>query len=320
METIHAAFGLRLASPLPFPGLPASTRTAEGLPQLKLNLADPIQLESAWSGTSGPWEWRGRLGDGLDLTIERGMAGDTLFAYGNRARFLLHPDMCQLDCAPETENAGLDWQRALLTKVIPTVSVMRGYEALHAASVDSPEGVLVIMAPSGTGKSTLVIEFLQRGWPLFADDVLILESLDDAVLAHPGTPHMNVAEDEADELNRSVPGETLGMLAGERWLAAETTTTTVRPIRMLCLLERGRGLTTQALALTPSPLPLAPYMLGLFSDTERERRRFSLYADLTQSTPLVRVTADLEQTPGRIANLLEDALAGPPEPSARGVA
>jgi hypothetical protein len=318
METIHAAYGLRLASSLPFPGLPATTRTIEDLPQLKLALVDPLQLERAWSGTSGPWEWRGRLGDGLDLTIERGTTGDILFTYSNRARFRLHPDMCQLDCAPE--HAGLDWQRTLLTKVIPTVSVMRGYEALHAAAVESPEGVVAIMAPSGTGKSTLVIELLRRGWPLLADDVLILENLDGAVLAHPGTPHMNVAENLSDELNRSMPGETLGTLAGERWLAAKTTTTSVQPMRMLCLLERGRGLSTQVLALTPSPLPLAPYMLGLFSDAERERSRFSLYADLMQSTPLVRMTADVEQPPGRLADLLEEALACLPEPRTSEVA
>ena len=36
-------------------------------------------------------------------------------------------------------------------------------------------GVVAIMAPSGAGKSTLAAELMRRGWPLFADDVLVLD-------------------------------------------------------------------------------------------------------------------------------------------------
>ena len=64
--------------------------------------------------------------------------------------------MSRLDCAPC--DSGLDWQRALISKVIPSISVMLGYEALHAATVESPQGVVAIMAPSGAGKSTLALE------------------------------------------------------------------------------------------------------------------------------------------------------------------
>ena len=163
------------------------------------------------------------------------------------------------------------------------ISVMRGYEALHAAAVDSPEGVVAIMAPSGVGKSTLAIELLRRGWPLFADDVLILEQTQGAVRAHPGTPHMNLAESLPGAIDPQTLGSTLGVLAGERWLAAHTTTTDPRPVRMLCLLERGPSLSLEAHALPANPLPLAPYMLGLSTDAERQRNRFGLYADLMES-------------------------------------
>ena len=53
---------------------------------------------------------------------------------------------------------------------------MLGHEALHAAALDSPDGVVAIMAPSGAGKSTLALELLRQGWPLFADDVLTLST------------------------------------------------------------------------------------------------------------------------------------------------
>ncbi len=116
---------------------------------------------------------------------------------------------------------------------------MRGYEALHAGAVDSPEGVVAIMAPSGSGKSTLAIELLRRGWPLFADDVLTLDQTRGRGAGPSRTPHMNLAESLPSDVDPQTLGTTLGILAGERWLAAHTTTKHPRPVRMLCLLERG---------------------------------------------------------------------------------
>lgn len=316
MTMHYVAFGLELRASFPLPGMVSDE--AEELPSLELELMTPGELERAWSGANGPPEWRGRLGDGLDLVIERGTAGDRLFSYGDRApsdgdraRFRLHPDMRRLDCVPT--RPGLDWQRVLITKVLSSISVMRGYEALHAAAVDSPEGVVAIMAPSGAGKSTLAIELLRRGWPLVSDDVLILEQTQGAVRAHPGTPHMNLAESLPDAIDPHTLGSTLGMLAGERWLTIHTTATHPRPLRMLCLLERGPGLPLETHTLPSNPLLLAPYMLGLSTDAERQRNRFGLYADLMESAALVRLTAGLKHQPEQLANLLEQTLARWPE-------
>jgi hypothetical protein len=317
MDTPYAAYGLSLTCPFQLVGMDVAGQVEDALPSLTLTMRTPQELDEQWSGAGGPPQWRGRLGDGLDLTIETEEAsGEVLFSYGDRARFRLHSDMSQLDCAPAHD--GLDWQRALISKVLPAISVMLGYEALHGAVVDSPAGVVAIMAPSGMGKSTLAIEMLGRGWPLFADDVLILEDCDGAVRAHPGTPHMNVAQTLPGELDPRDLGSTLGVLAGERWLAARNTTSRPRPVRMLCLLQRSPDLTMEARTLTPSPLPLAPYMLGLSTDSARQRSRFSLYADLMESTALVQLTADPERPPAQLADLLEDALTSSAELSTSG--
>jgi hypothetical protein len=323
MTTRYVAFGLDLRASFPLPGM-ASDEAAE-LPSLELRLTTPKELERTWSGSDEPPQWRGRLGDGLDLVIEQGGAGDLLFSYGDRApssndraRFRLHQGMGQLDCAPCI--LSLDWQRVLIGKVLPTISVMRGYEALHAAAVDSPEGAVAIMAPSGSGKSTLAIELLRRGWPLFADDVLILDQTEDAVRAHPGTPHMNLAENLPNTIEPRTLGTTLAFLAGERWLAAETITRRPRPMRMLCLLERGPGLPLEIHTLASNPLLLAPYVLGLSSDPKRHRSRFCLYADLTESATLVRLTAGLEHRPEELADLVEQALTRQPAFAAGGIA
>lgn len=323
MDMNYVAYGLRLESSFELPGAETMLDQFGGLPSLNISIQSPSELEHDWNRLSGPPQWWGRLGDGCDLVIEDGAAGDLLFTYshptegGDRARFRLHSDMRRLDIAPR--EPGLNWQRALIGKVLPTIAVMRGYEALHAAALESPEGVVAIMAPSGTGKSTLAIELLGRGWPLFADDVLVLDQAEGTIGAHPGTPHMSLAEALPDAGSLEPLGETIGTLAGERWFAAQATTKKPRPVRMLCLLERRQDLRLKAQTLTANPLLLAPFMLGLSMDIERQRRRFELYGDLTESATLIRLTASLKHRPAQLADTIEQALARHPNALAKAV-
>lgn len=310
MEAIYAAYGLQLVSSFPLPGL-RPVPACDDLPSLALSLLEPAELTAVWSHASEPAEWRGRQGDGRELSIERGVAGDVLFSYGDVARFRLDPAMGQLDCAPGT--ACFDWMRVLIGKVIPSISVMRGYEALHAAAVGSPLGVVAIMAPSGSGKSTLALELVRRGWPLFTDDVLALSRSDGTVSAHPGTAHMNVALQHPDDTDGETLGETLAILAGERWLAVRSVAMHKRPIRLLCVLERGLDRELAVESLQPNPLSLAPYMLGLSAERVRRLARFELYADLTASVTLVRLTGGFEHRPSQLADRVEQALALEPE-------
>lgn len=300
----HVAYGLDLRCSFELPGMCADAAT--GLPIVRLERVSESHLERSWSGASGQYSWTGTLGDGRTLAIETGHRGDLRFSYGDRARFLLDADGELLRCAPSSN--GLEWQHILLTRVLPDVAIARGYEALHASALASPEGVVAILAPSGTGKTTLAVELLRRGWPLLADDVLVLGAGDASagVLAYPAAPVMNIAP-SVPEL--SGLGETLAVFAGERWVAITSSTRTPLPLRMIFLLRRSPDLTLEALALPASPLPLAPYMLGLDDDAERERHRFALYADLMSATSLIRLTADLDTPPTQLADLVEEALA-----------
>jgi hypothetical protein len=301
METSYVAFGLSLHSSFPLPGM-SQMRVREGLPELDVALEEPAELEAAWSGGGSPW--RGQLGDGEELTIERGAGGDLRFGYGERASFRLDPAGGQLGCAPR-EVADLDWQRALLTRVLPNVSIARGHEALHACAVEASLGVVAVAAPSGMGKSTLAAELIRRGWPLFADDVLILRRRAGTIEAQPGTPHMNMAGGVGDTEGL---GETLGTLAGERWVAARQTCSQGRRVAALILLERGPGLSLGVEPLPGSPLTLAPYMLGLPDDEGRDASRFGLYSDLVEEVRLLRLTGGPRDQPADLADAIERAL------------
>jgi hypothetical protein len=311
METSYVAYGLELRSSFRLPGM-VPTADPE-LPTLSLERATPDELMSAWSGADGPPSWRGRLGDGGVLEIELGRDGDVLFHYGDRASFRLDRAQQLLTCA--AVHPGLAWQRTLLTKIIPSISVMKGYEALHASALESPSGIVAIAAPSGTGKSTLAIELMRRGWPLFTDDVLTLAAAAEGVRAHPGSPHMNLAVLPFEEGHTEMMS-TVGVLDGERWVAAHKVAQEARPVHTICLLARDPRQQLGAQLQAANPLPLSPYMLGLPSDAARERQRFELYASLMGSARLVRVSCGPGDGPTAVAELIEGVVLDAPSTAA----
>jgi hypothetical protein len=304
--TRHVAFGLELRTSFPLPGMRPAAATQ--LPSLDLELADEAHLRHDFSGAGGGDAWRGRLGDGLELSIERGSGGDALFAYGPRALYLLSADGRRLTCAPRHE--GPAWLRVLIGKVLPIVAQMRGYEALHAAAVAGDAAVLAILAPAGTGKSSLALELLGRGYALFADDIVVLECGGEGVRAHPGAPHMNLPLNGPSGALGREPWASLGEMDGERWVCADAVVAEPRPLGVLCTLERGPGLVPALREEAASPLRLAPYMLGLPPDAARHRSSFDLYGELAASASFVHLTGGPEHGPGELADLIEPLLAG----------
>ena len=83
---------------------------------------------------------------------------------GTARIFHLSTDGRVLRCAP-TDRDDPIWQRVLLDTVLWTVSLLRGYEQLHASAVRTADGVIAFTAGSGGGKTSLAAEFLRRGRP-----------------------------------------------------------------------------------------------------------------------------------------------------------
>lgn len=291
------------------PLLPETADSALDHPTLRVSQRSARELEEIWPESGREPGWVARQGDGEFLQIEHRGGDEVLFGYGRRATFRLHSELECLDCAPV--EAGRSWQRILLGKVVPAISVMRGYEALHAVAVESPSGGVVgIMAPSGSGKSTLAATLLRSGWRLFADDQLTLsEDAAGSLWAHPGTPHLTLALDSPAIDDVEELGRTLEVFGAERWLAVNAHADHSAEVRALVLLERSGEAELAFEPLTPNPLVLAPFMLGFESAPARRSRRFELFANLVDSTPLFRLSAGLDRTPHEIARTIEWGLA-----------
>jgi hypothetical protein len=309
MPMRYVAHGLQVISPFALPAM--SERSERSLPTLELDLFTRPSVEADWSARDARPIWEGRLGDGETLLVSGTCDGRYLFAFGEKALFGLDHARERLACAPS--EAGVAWQRTLLTKLLPNIAILRGYEALHASAVASPEGAVVVLAPSGTGKTALALALAGGGWPLISDDILVLRRDSTGVHAHPGTPHLNVdREGRRGRPHRDV-AQVLGILGGELWLAARSLATEPRPVAAVCLLERGLPGPLEIHTLAATPLALAPYMLGLADGQQRERERFGLYGELVADCRCLRIRAGRNHTPTMIAEHLRAHLAVPAE-------
>jgi hypothetical protein len=301
----YVGFGLHLRAGFRLPGAcPAGAGDRSDAP-LAVDLVSASELDRLWSGAASASHWRGRLRDGAELTITRGRGKDLLFAYGGRARFLLDPGAAGLSIAVE-EESDPGWQRVLLSRVLPLVAIARGYEALHAAAVETPVGVVAIAGASGAGKSTLAAELLRRGHRLFGDDVLAIGSDGDRVLAYPGGAHLSLDPGREGDLDVEVLGE----LGGKLWAVAAVSATAPAPVAAVALLERGGG-EVRAQEIPASPLALAPFMLGLPDDDARDAARFGVYADLVEGCKLLRLSGSAEAPAPDFAAALERAVEAP---------
>jgi hypothetical protein len=306
MSAVSAAFGMLLEADFRIPG--GGVEAAVGRPRLALRLTSPREL-TAIVGEEPTSAWRGRLGDGEELTVARDAGGDLLFGYGERARFRYDRLRDRLECAPvEPEDDA--WRRVLLTRVLPNVAIARGSEALHGCAVAGARGTVAIVAAGGSGKSTLALELVRRGGRLFADDSVVLDRRGEEIEAWPAGPFMNLASD------REAPAGArhLGRFGEENWIAVADAATAPAPLAAIVFLSRGPGNRLRTAPLSAGPLELAPFMLGLPDDEGRDGPRFALYADLVERTPMLRLSGGPRDTPAELARTLEDALESLPRP------
>jgi hypothetical protein len=328
------AFGLGLLGDLTPPG--AWVSQVQTAPFLQLELVAPQAIADSWSGLDAIG-WEGVIDDAPFL-VERGLAGDHRFVHGldpvlrnwsgghgelphgALAIHHLSADASVLQCVPANHDEPL-WWRVVLDSVLFTVALLRGYEALHAGALATPDGVIAIAATTGGGKSTLVAELLGRGLTLMADDVLVLQpaSGDDRPLAHPAPPLMTVPTERVRSLREVGSVEPIASLPGECWLSIPVHPQPL-PLKALVILNRRPNLAT-GMRRADDPLGTLLSSLLRFPNTpERERARFELAGAISTHVPIWRLDADPSVDPDRLAALLMAKLVDPAGPWASGLA
>lgn len=77
----------------------------------------------------------------------------------------------QVIVQPAPASSDADISCFLLNPVSGALLYQRGLCLLHASAIASPQGAILFSGLSGSGKSTLAAVFLQRGYPVLADEI-----------------------------------------------------------------------------------------------------------------------------------------------------
>lgn len=297
-----AAYGLAVQTDVSLPGTqpdaPAGHRHA-----VTLRAAAPDELPSLFDE---PRYLRNlQAYDGAAFAMLESPVGDALFVYGRSALFHLSADHASLRYAVGAE-ADPAWQRVLLDTVLWTVSLLRGFELLHAGAVTVDHGLVALVACTGGGKSSLAAEFLRRGATLFSDDVVALDNVGGEVIAHPGPPLMNLPRVLAPA---QVRGTVVAEFGDERWVELDRATIDPAPLAAVVLVNRAAGETARCSATEATTLTLLPHAVSLPHLADRARRRFDIFGSVSANAPILSLHADPAVPPYELADLIDRRLA-----------
>lgn len=92
----------------------------------------------------------------------------------------------------------------LLGTCMGAILWQRGFTVLHGNAVRMGDGVMVCVGHSGVGKSTLATEFVRRGFPVIADDVVAVDENANVVQGIPRIKLWQESLDHFDIENRNL--------------------------------------------------------------------------------------------------------------------
>lgn len=198
----YSAYGLRIYSNLPVPGLapPLLSRATDIRVWLQTTPCEPNGIPSsiseAWYISHNSDEfgqptfrvWRTKSGshfrmlycDGAEFIIDR--SGSEVWA--------TWPDTLTLE----------DTATYLLGPVFGFLLRLRGVTCLHASAIAIDEKVLVLLGPAGAGKSTTAAALARLGCPVLSEDVAALCDQGGAYLVQPGYPLIRLWPDSVQVL------------------------------------------------------------------------------------------------------------------------
>jgi hypothetical protein len=303
----YSGFGMSIESN--FPLLPVRVG-AVGAPAQPVSIrrASP-EAAAALLSTAPELVWQTSF-DGLPYTMERGAAGDYRFDWTGRAVFHLTSDAHELTCGlADRDDQGAI--RLLLDTVLWSISLICGYELLHASAISYGDEAIAFVAGTGGGKTSLAAELLRRGAELLSDDVLAMSYDDGHVLVHPAPPVMNLplagSGPDPHEL-----GQTLAILGEEAWINVDTVASTPRRLTAVCVLDRQDSGSPRLRAHPGGVLALLPHAFGFPGSRARLGRQFEILSDLVADTPVLSLSAAASCTPAEIADVVERELTAPP--------
>jgi len=171
--------------------------------------------------------------------------------------------------------------------VLPLILPALGTEVLHASAVVGAAGVAALCGASGTGKSTIAVALARRGYGIWADDAV---AVDTAGCEPTAVPLPFTARLRADALRF------LG-IADEREPSATVTAVDLQqpvPLAVLCMLRRAAAATASVAverleAAAACREALAHAYCFSVKDPAQKRRTISNYLTMTGRVPAYEI-------------------------------
>jgi hypothetical protein len=118
--------------------------------------------------------------------------GSTYVRWDGVGEFLVASDGRRITCRCIEGSSVESFQVYLLGQALSFALVKQRFEPLHATSVVVDDRAVAFLGNNAFGKSTLTACFLEAGYRLLTDDLLILQQSSDRILAYPGPPRIKL--------------------------------------------------------------------------------------------------------------------------------
>ncbi len=194
----YRVYGIAVRSDIRFPLEESAGRLK---PAVELRRGDPSQFENALQGISlepDPENWY-QLVTFADRSF--------YIRWPDLFEFLVSPDGRRITYNPLPQASSAAFETYLLGHVLSYSLLKLGYEVLHATSVIVDGEALGLLGRSGHGKSSLAAAFLQAGYRILSDDLLVLVETPEGILVPPGLPRIKLFPETAE---RFLPFPTSG--------------------------------------------------------------------------------------------------------------
>ena len=140
-----------------------------------------------------------RFSDILEKDGNWGFTENGLWFSNNAGVFLLETinDVSSMICERFEGTSDSVIRSFMLGNCIAVIMTQRKKLVLHGSSILIGDTTALICGDSGTGKSTLSMALLDNGGKLMADDISVLDVIDDQVYSLPGFPEQKLCRDAA---------------------------------------------------------------------------------------------------------------------------
>jgi len=283
----YGVYGISLRSQVPFslPG-PEDSSFAE----IELRIGSSSLFSKALQGATlrpdpAAWHQHAQLPDGSSYVRWEGLF-----------EFLVSADGRQITCGWSGSASKESFQVYALGQALCFALVKRGFEPLHATSVVINGSAVAFLGSSGFGKSSLAASFLEAGYQLLTDDLLLLRKNGAGFCGYPGPCRIKLFPSVARAFLKANLGG-VPMNNGTTKLVIPLFENQVcraaTPLKAICVLTSARkvaGKRPVGLAPLPAKEAFVELLRGTFNrrltDPERLQRQFAAVTQLIAKVPV----------------------------------